>query len=64
MKNNINNFDSFILLRDMFIVPISYIRYTWCLFRNKQNINIQQEVSNIDIGYFLIEPSEQSRESA
>jgi len=49
-----NNIDSFILLRDMFIIPISFIKYTWSLLWNKQNMNIQQKVSSIDVGYFLI----------
>lgn len=48
------NTNGFYLLKDIFKVPIAYIKYVWNLLSTKQIINLKQKPSNNHIGYFFI----------
>lgn len=42
------------LLKDIFKIPIAYIKYVWNLLTTKQIIDLKQKISDDDIGYFFI----------
>lgn len=48
------NTNGFYLLKDIFKVPMAYIKYVWNLLSTKQIIDLEQKPSNNDIGYFFI----------
>jgi len=48
------NTNGFGLLKDMFKVPMAYMKYVWSLLTTKQIIDLKQKLSDNDIGYFFI----------
>ncbi|MDD2906132.1 MAG: hypothetical protein PHC74_07510 [Sulfurimonas sp.] len=48
------NTNGFYLLKDIFKIPIAYIKYVWNLLTTKQIIDLKQKISDNDIGYFFI----------
>lgn len=48
------NNNGFYLLKDIFKIPIAYVKYVWSLLTTKQIIDLKQKPSDTDIGYFFI----------